>query len=257
MDLNEKEQMFLEANKAQVNEIFAEREKNLISKKAFNDGLEQIKSQYKGSEETLKQITDQLEANKSALEAQGMTLKEIQNVASKNDDGDIEKQLFQFKDNLLSLSKKDIQKQQIVLKTEYARTSVTSNPMGMFADSIGRTGTRKLALYDLFPKIPLAPESNGVYRYIDQSTATRNAAAVAESGAYPESAYAATGYSLPVEKIGDSIPITLEALRHTAQLAAEVELFIQTNVNVAVETNLATGSGTTPALKGIYTSSTA
>jgi HK97 family phage major capsid protein len=129
--------------------------------------------------------------------------------------------------------------------------------MGFMLPDIGRTGARKMSLYDLFPKIPMGADSNGVVRYIDQSTATRNAAAIAESGVYPESAYAATGYTLPLEKIGDSIPITEEALRHTPRLAAEVELFMQTNVDVAIETNLATGNGTSPNLKGIYTSATA
>lgn len=255
-ELTDQEKLFLEANKNQVNEIFAEKEKNFISQKAFEDGLKALEQNFKGTVDELKVIQDQIKENKEALVKQGVSLNTIMAQTNSADDGDIEKQLHSFKDQLRNVSTNKGSQLNMVLKTEYTRASVTTNPMGMMASDIGRTGNRRLALYDLFPKIPLEAESNGVYRYLDQSTATRNGAAIAESAAYPESAYAATGYSLPVEKIGDSIPITEESLRFTKQLAKEVELFMQTNVEVAIETNLATGNGTSPNLKGIYTSAT-
>lgn len=180
------------------------------------------------------------------LRAQGAPQSEIQSM---------QKQLMDRKDELnKSVATKS--NHNFILKTEYARTGVTSNPMGMMLPEIGIIGAPKLGLYDIFPKISVDPESNGVVRYIDQTTGTRNAAAVAESAAYVESAIAFTGYSLNLQKIGGTIPITEEVLRYTSRLHREIELLMQTDVMMAVESNLATGNNTPPNLNGIYTAAT-
>lgn len=145
---------------------------------------------------------------------------------------------------------------EMILKTQYNRSSVTSNPMGMLLPDIGQIGAPRMGLYDLLPKVPVEKESNGVIRYIDITSQTRNAGATAEAGTYNESAIALTGKTLNLQKIGDSLPITEEVLRHTARIAAELELFLQTDMAVAIETQLATGSGVSPNLNGLYTSAT-
>lgn len=108
-------------------------------------------------------------------------------------------------------------------------------------------------MYNLFPKVTVGPESNGTIRYIDQTTATRSAAAVAENSAFPESTLVWTEYTLTLEKIGDTIPISEEAVKDTARLAGEVEKFLQLNIDLKVNTDLTVGSGTTPSIKGLYT----
>lgn len=189
---------------------------------------------------------------------QGTAISQLKNGIGKEEAETIEKQLEANAEILKQIANsKGTMKHTMVLKTEYTRASVTSNPMGMMLPEIGQIGSPRLGLFDLFPKIQVSPESNGIVRYIDWTTATRNAAARAESAAYPESVATFQGYELALRKIGDSIPITEEAMRFTKQLASEIELFLQTNVAVAVESNLATGDGNSPNLKGVYTSATA
>lgn len=143
--------------------------------------------------------------------------------------------------------------QEVTIKTNYLRTSVTSSTQAQRLDGYGLIGYKNAVVYDLFPKVTVGPESNGTIRYIDQSTATRNAAAVAEAGTFPESAVVWTEYTLTLEKIGDTIPISEEAVKDTARLAGEVEKFLKLNVDLKVNTDLTVGSGTTPTIKGVYT----
>lgn len=255
MSFTTEEQALIGAIKSDVNQIFDEKAKGLISAEAFKSGVADLTKQLCDNAEAVKAIQEAIKANEQTLTAQGLTLQEMQNRASNEDNGDIEKQLSKHIENMRNAVKSRGQ-YDTVIKTNYTRSSVTSNPMGQMLPDYGLIGNAKFGLYDAFPKIPVGPESNGVIRYIDQTTGTRNAAATAEGSALPESAVAWQGYTLPLEKIGTTIPITEEALRHTARLAAEVEMFLQTDVRTAIESNLATGNGSTPNLKGIYTSAT-
>lgn len=223
---------------------------NMISKEEadtlLKDAVEAVEAKFQP-------MIDKL--HKAALE-QGIELANQRNRSKAIvDDADIEKQLYENKDAIMSAVKGKFN-HEMTLKTNYTRASVTSNPMGYMLNEYGIIGAPKLTIYDSMPKIPVGPESNGVVRYIDQVTGTRNAAAKAEGTALPESAVAWQGYTLNLEKIGTTIPVTEEAFRHTARLAAEVELFLQTDVQMAIESNLATGDGATPNLKGLYTSAT-
>jgi HK97 family phage major capsid protein len=187
---------------------------------------------------------------------QGLELSTIKGNGSVKDMLTIEKQLDPHIDTLRAM-KGNKGSHDFVIKTEYTRASVTSNPMGYMLPEIGLIGGPKLGLFAVFPTVAIGPESNGVIRYIDQTLGTKNAAATAESATYNESAITFQGYTLPIEKIGSTIPITDEVFRHTARLADEIGLFMQTDVAAAVESNLAVGDGNTPNLKGVYTSATA
>lgn len=243
---------FIDTVQAAVKEemvgMITKEESEAIVAKAIAEATEPMKKEY---EKLYKS------ANKQGEEITKMKLEAA--AGNKPEAFDIEKQLHIHKDALQQFfaTKGKSGSLNIILKTEYTRASVTSNPMGMMLPEIGLVGAPKIGLYEFFSKIPVGPESNGVVRYLDQTTQTRAAATRAESAAYPESAIAFQGYTLPIEKIGDSIPVTDETFRHTARLAAEIEMFLQTNVALAVESNLATGDGTTPNLKGVYTSATA
>lgn len=157
------------------------------------------------------------------------------------------------KANELKSVRKGQEVENIILKTNYTRASVTSSTQAMRLDGYGLMGYKKPVMYDVFPKVQVGAESNGSIRYIDQSTATRNATSIAEAGAYPESAVAWTEYTLTLEKIGDSIPISEEAVQDTGRLAGEVERFLALNVDLKVNTDLTVGSGSTPVIKGLYT----
>lgn len=142
---------------------------------------------------------------------------------------------------------------EMTVKTNYTRASVTSSSQAQRLEGFGLIATRKLTAYDLFPKIQVGEESNGTIRYIDQSTATRAAAAVAEGGTFPESTLVWTEYSLTLQKIGDTIPISEEVAKDAKRLAAEVEKFINLNIAIKVDTDLTTGSGVAPIISGLIT----
>jgi hypothetical protein len=214
-----------------------------------------IKQAVEATESKMKPTIDKVydAVLKQGIEMQAMKLQTTNDAKGV----DIEKQLFEQKDQLIQLIKSNSGgSHNFILKTNYTTASVTSNPMGMFLPDYGVMGAPKLNIYGSLPKIPIDPESNGVVRYIDQTLATRNAAAASEGSALAESAYAWQGYTLSLQKIGTTLPITEESLKYTARLAAEVELFLQTDVACAIETELATGSGSTPHLNGIYTAAT-
>lgn len=139
------------------------------------------------------------------------------------------------------------------VKANVTRASVGSSTDAYRLTDIGQIATRQLRLYDLFAKVPVGPASNGTVRYSDWTTATRAAAAVAEAGTFPESTAAWTEYTLTLQKIGDSIPVTEEMVRDQPRFAAELDQFIETNVNIKVDTDLLSGDGTSPNIKGIYT----
>jgi hypothetical protein len=213
-----------------------------------------IKSAVEATEEKMKPQIDKLY---NGLLKTGLQLEEMKLTASvTNAEYDIEKQLFEQKEQIQSVIKSSGQ-HHMTLKTNYTRSSVTSNPMGTMLPEYGLIGAPKLTIYGSLPHIPIGPESNGVVRYIDQTTGTRNAAFTSEGSALPESAVAWTGYTLDLQKVGTTLPITEESLRFTSRLAAEVELFLQTDVACAIDGELATGSGSAPHIWGVYTKSTA
>jgi hypothetical protein len=257
MEFNEKETALIAKINEDVASMFSDKTKGFISEKAMKEGISTLEKSVSDNQSALDAISKAIAANEEVLKAQGQTLSQInaQNAGS-NGQPDIEKQLSENKDAILSAIKSR-GSHKMTLKTEYTRASVTSNPMGMMLNEYGQIGSAKMTIYGSLPKIQVSPESNGVVRYIDQTLATRNAAARAESTAYPESAIAWQGYTLDLQKIGDSIPVTEESMRYTSRLAGEIELFLQTDVMTAIESNLATGDGNAPNLKGLYTSATA
>ena len=139
-------------------------------------------------------------------------------------------------------------------KTDFVRSTGVVNSTDAFRlDSIGQVAHRKLSLYDLFPKVPVGPGSNGVIRYSDWSTATRAAAAIAEAGTFPESTAVFTEYSLTLEKIGDTMAMSEETLQDLPRFTRELDLFLNTNVRLKVDADLYSANGSTPNIKGVKT----
>jgi HK97 family phage major capsid protein len=68
----------------------------------------------------------------------------------------------------------------------------------------------------------------------------------------PESAIAWTEYSLAMEKILDSIPVTHEMLTDVAWAEAEIRNFLDVNMMLAEESQIVNGNGTAPNFEGLY-----
>ena len=224
-----------------------------IKESAINEKLDAIKAAFADNEQALKVHNDILAQHGTALKVMKSTSTEYKEQFNSMNDL-IAKAIEDQKDSLQRvLETKNGDTKDMVIKTNYLRTSVTSSTQAIRLGDYGLIGYKNAVAYDLFPKVTVGPESNGTIRYIDQTTATRNAAGVSEAGTFPESAVVWTEYTLTLEKIGDTIPISEEAVKDTARLAGEVERFLALNIDLKVNTDLTVGSGTTPTIKGVYT----
>jgi HK97 family phage major capsid protein len=224
-----------------------------LKKSDIDSRIEALKQEHEANKQATTIIEDLLAKHGKTLKG----IKESSNITKESYNsmnGLISKAIEDHKENLQRvLETKNGDTKDMVIKTNYLRTSVTSSTQAIRLGDYGLIGYKNAVAYDLFPKVTVGPESNGTIRYIDQTTATRNAAGVSEAGTFPESAVVWTEYTLTLEKIGDTIPISEEAVKDTARLAGEVERFLALNIDLKVNTDLTVGSGTTPTIKGVYT----
>lgn len=140
-----------------------------------------------------------------------------------------------------------------VNKTEVTRASVTSTTQAQRLTDVGQLPYLGTKMSGLFRHVQVSPNSNGVIRYIDQSSVTRNADFKAESASKPESAIAWTEYSMNLEKVADSIPVTKEAFTDVNFIASEIDRLLNVNLALKVDAQLWDGDGNTPNIKGVYT----
>lgn len=146
---------------------------------------------------------------------------------------------------------------EVALKALVLRSAITGNEQAYDLPDIGQLATRQLAMYDVFPKINLGNgNDNGTIRYYDwdEATIVRSAAAVAEGAAFPESTAKFKKYSITIEKVGDTLPVTEEFFEDEIMFAAELGFFLETNVALEVDRQLADGTGAGNEIKGIKAS---
>lgn len=141
---------------------------------------------------------------------------------------------------------------EFVIKADTLRASVIGNPSALDLPDIGQIGHRKLTVYDIFRKVPVPQSSNGIVRYVDWDAATvRAAAAVAEGATFPQSTAKWATFTLALEKVGDIIPASEELMYDAPLFAAELTNFIETNVAIKIDTDLISGTGVSPEIKGM------
>lgn len=146
---------------------------------------------------------------------------------------------------------------EVVLKADTLRASISGNTQSHNLNDITQLAHRKLTLWDLFRKIPISESNNnGTIKYWDWDDATtvRAAAAVAEGAAFPESTAKWAEYTLTLKKIGDTLPVSEEFEEDEAMFAGQLEMFLETNVDIKVDTDLANADGTGNNIKGIVSS---
>lgn len=132
--------------------------------------------------------------------------------------------------------------------------SVSNNALGFFIPEITQLGTKERSLYNVLPKVAVSDSNNGGvvrYRDWDEATTVRAAAMVAEGAAFPESTAKFQWYSENLRKVGDTLPVTEEFFEDEAQAAAELEMFLNINVNLVIDSQLINGDGTGQNLKGL------
>lgn len=231
------------------------------------DFQEQLDIRFKGLEDSTKALNDAIEKGASKDEVQGLIdqMKEqgslLEALEQKFNSGKAEKQTLpeEIKEKLEAIKSLPTanKSKEVVLKADTNRASITGNQQAHELNTIGQLGHAQLTAYDVFPKIPIKESNNnGVIRYYDwdEATTVRAAAMVAEGAVFPESTAKWATYTIPLRKIGDTLPVTEEFYEDEAMFAAELNMFLEANVKIKREDQIINGDNTGENLKGIFAS---
>lgn len=120
------------------------------------------------------------------------------------------------------------------------------------SDLIVQQPLRRLTIANLLPQGNI---SQPLFRYIVETSATNNAAAVAEGGTKPESALAFAEEDAPVRKIATVLPVTDELFEDAPAMRAYVQGRLVVFLQLAEENQILNGSGVAPNIEGILNNS--
>lgn len=234
-----------------------------LREKAIEDSSEEIQKAIKASEERVNAaIAKQIESLLAVTKTQGEALAKV--MAGNTSIGVVltpyEKSIEDNMENIKSgASLPHTEKRTFTVdiegKAAFTAASVVNNTDALRLQDIGQLATRRLSIWESLPKVPVPRDANGTVRYTDwdEASIVRAAAMIAEGGSFPESTAVFQEYSISLKKVGDTIPITEESLYDRARFAAELNLFLQTNVNLITDQQVFLGDGTGNNMSGFYT----
>ena len=233
----------LDQAKAEI-KAFEEKNKELIKTEAKAMFDEEIKSIQTDFEAKLKTVQDH--ADKLDLKLQN---KALNGMAKKSVSEELKEKKSEIKSLVSGSANAEVE-----LKALTNRVSVSDNALGFFIPEITQLGHKERSLYNVLPKVTVSDKNTGGtirYRDWDEATTVRAAAMVAEGAAFPESTAKFKWYSEDLRKIGDTLPVTEEFFEDEAMAASELEMFLDVNVNLVIDTQLVNGDGTGQNLKGL------
>lgn len=210
----------------------------------------------KASIEELKGLTDQT-AIKTAitnLEGQIEAMKEAK--VSNDDEPVMVKSLKENMEDIKAIAK-GVSTKEVVVKAPTLRASIDGNEQSVMLPDVGQLATRQLSMYQLFPKFPVgAGNHNGTITYYDwdEATTARAAAMVAEGQPFPESTAKWKKYSISLQKVGDTLPVSAEFYEDAVMFAAELNQFLLTNVDLKIDDQICNGDGLGNNLNGLFAS---
>ncbi len=219
-----------------------------VSKKATDEAIEKAVNPLKDDLKKAKDDNEQLALKVTKMETEG-TKSTFKTLAS---------EILENKEIIKQIAKGS--NSEVVVKADTLRASIATNPHQLMVDGIGQLQRVKRSLYDMFRKIPVAKGNhNGTISYVDwdEATTVKAAAMIAEGALFPESTAKFKGYSLQLRKIGDTLPVSEEFLEDEVMASAELEMFLETNVNDVIDTQIVIGDNTGENLKGLISSTPA
>lgn len=140
----------------------------------------------------------------------------------------------------------------MAFETIGAKTLMTT-AAGFAPESVRMPGfveaaTRPLQLLDI---MPMGRTDQAAVKYMEETTRNHAAAELAEGAAYAESAFAFTEKSTPVQKIGDSLPVTDEQLEDVAMIESYINGRLTFGVRQRLDSQCLVGSGAGSNLRGL------
>jgi|GEM_PF-1917702 len=252
-DLEEKLKNFIDKDTFDSIKKITEQMNKNITDQNFKAQIEELKAAFNS-------FSKNSEAAIAAKEIEGMSKFAIMLTKTKTNQGKNTKDGISLKDALKN--HQDGDRYSFTIKATFTGADVTQATLhagGQIIPGIGQLASGKFVLSSLFKVSPIQIDGNGsaVYEDWDEATSVRAAAALAEEGTYASSTAKFKTYSLTIEKIGDSISMSYEAIRDFNRFVRELARFITRNVLRVVNQALWNGSGVTPNIAGIYTRTTA
>lgn len=225
--------------------------------------LESIKEDLKGLDvNALKDMANKELAEKETVDNLKNQISDLSenvnfikdNMETKENKVSLTSEIKEQKENLKSIAQGS--NKTVELKALTNRAAINPNEIsGLDLPGITPFGRTARTFYDFLSKqvIPLPANHGGTIRYRDwdEATTVKAASAVAEGASFPESTAKFKDYILPVEKIGDTLPVTEEFFEDEATAAAELNLFLQNNVFDKCANDVVLGDGTSPNLQSI------
>lgn len=233
----------LDQAKAEI-KAFEEKNKELIKTEAkamFDNEIKSIQTDFEAKLKTVQDHADKLDLKLQNKALNGMAKKSVS------------EELKEKKSEIKSLVSGSANAE-VELKALTNRASVSDNALGFFIPEITQLGHKERSLYNVLPKVTVSDKNTGGtirYRDWDEATTVRAAAMVAEGAVFPESTAKFKWYSEDLRKIGDTLPVTEEFFEDEAMAASELEMFLDVNVNLVIDTQLVNGDGTGQNLKGL------
>jgi len=235
------------------------KEKNTAELDAMKETLNNL------NVEALKELQSKEIAEKSSVDQLNGLIREVKETVNELKDNSTKNKVLTLKEEVKAKKSeiKDIvsgKKNTVELKALSNRASISNNTEAVRLDGFGQLAYTRRTLYDFFPKITLgAGDHNGTIRYIDwdEDTSVKAAAMVAEGASFPESTAKFIEYSIPLRKVGDTLPVTEEFGEDEVSAAAELELFLRNNVQAKIGEQIAVGDGSGQNLTGLVESAPA
>lgn len=108
--------------------------------------------------------------------------------------------------------------------------------------------TRPIQLLDI---IPMAQTDQAQVKFMEETTRVHAAAELAEGGAYPESQFVFTEKNTPVQKVGDSLPVTDEQLEDVAMMQSYINGRLTFGIRQRLDSQCLIGNGAGANLRGL------
>lgn len=250
--------MFIKKTQAEIDAMTPEDAQKYFEAKEANDLAVSKKATEEAIEKALKPVQDDLKKAKEDNTELALKVTELETKGAKETVKTLATEISENKEAIKEIAKGA--NAEIVLKADTLRASIATNPHNLLVDGIGQVARVKRSLYDIFRKIPVGKGNhNGTISYVDwdEATTAKAATMVAEGAVFPESTAKFKGYSLSLRKIGDTLPVSEEFFEDEVMAAAELDMFLETNVNDVIDTQIVTGDNTGENLKGLISSTPA